>query len=663
MTNFKKPELLAPAGSYPAFVAAISAGADAVYMGGASHNARIGAKNFTDEELERAVREAHFYGKKVYITLNTLLSDRELEGVLDRARALTEIGADAFIVQDLGLIRAMRQTLPDAEIHASTQCITHSSDGVRELARMGVKRAVIAREISRDDLAEVCKGSPIEIEAFVHGALCVCHSGACLFSSLVGGRSGNRGECAQPCRLPYSVKGYGNSYPLSLTDLTLSQHLCELCDMGVTSLKIEGRMKSEDYVGGVVSIFRYLIDSGRDADSGEVERLAEIFSRGGFTDGYYKRTLGAEMFSVRSKEDKEATRAVEKKEYSLPKLPLDASLDINEKGAALKVSAAGRTATARLGAPDIAVNRPIDEAYAKEQISKLGQTVFELRRFDFSCNGSYIIPKSALNALRREALDGLSEGRRVEAVPLETPKAQPRRRYEKYAVLAPHRRDREVKGFDRVYYPLFAVPEVVTDRVGVALPIIIWDSQRAEVTAQLISLRERGVKYAYAESLGSLKTAVDLGFLVIAGTRINAYNSHTLNALAASGAEGVVLSSELTPPMKRDIVKSLPVGETVYGRAPLMIMENCVMGCRDKCRDTNDFKECRKHTELVDRMGISFPVYPEYFHRCQIYNSRITYNADRPTSGMSFGIYFITDEKSPEEALLERIPRDHTRKG
>ena len=203
MTNKKLPELLAPAGSYSAFVAAVSSGADAVYMGGARHNARIGAKNFTEEELKRAIGEAHLYNKKVYMTVNTLVTDRELPEVLDYVNELLTLGADALIVQDLGLISAIREVFPTAEIHASTQCVTHSLDGVKKLADMGVSRAVTARELDRENLALICRESPIEIEAFVHGALCVCHSGAWLFSSIVGGRSGNRGECAQPCRLPY----------------------------------------------------------------------------------------------------------------------------------------------------------------------------------------------------------------------------------------------------------------------------------------------------------------------------------------------------------------------------------------------------------------------------------------------------------------------------
>lgn len=664
MLNKKLPELLAPAGSYDAFVAAISQGADAVYMGGARHNARIGAKNFTEEEMKRAVAEAHLYGKKVFITLNTLVTDRELPEVLDYAEELLTVGADALIVQDLGLISALREVFPEAEIHASTQCVTHSADGVRALADMGVKRAVLARELDIDNISHICRVSPIETEVFVHGALCVCHSGACLFSSLVGGRSGNRGECAQPCRLPYKVRGYDNAYPLSLSDLTLSEHLCRLTEAGVSSLKIEGRMKSDVYVGGVVRVFRELLDMGRDADKKDVERLAKIFSRGGFTDGYYAKELGKKMYGVRSAEDKETTRNVEKEAFELPKVPLDADMKVSSEGAVLTVTAGGKTASATTPPPDTALNRPIDEAFAREQISKLGATPFTLGSFTFSSDGDYILPKSTLNALRREALDKLNAIKKPIRNSLTKVDSKPSEAYKKYVVLAPHRRDGDIpKGVDRVYFPLFKAPDITSDKVGVSLPTIIFDSQRDEVVSELKRLRAAGVRHAYAESLGSVMMALAEGFSVIAGTRINAYNSHTLKVLCDLGLEGAVASCELTSPQKRDLKKALPVGEVIWGKAPLMVMENCIMNLRDSCRECSDWKMCQKHVEMTDRKGITFPVYPEYFHRCQIYNSATTFNADKITPDASFGIIFVTDEKSIGEALKLTPPKNYTRKG
>ncbi len=319
----KLPELLAPAGSPEALRAAIRSGADAVYMGASGFNARIGATNFTPESLKNEIARAHEAGVRIYLTLNTLVYDREIGDMLKTAEAAYLAGADALIVADLGVASILRRTFPDLPLHASTQMSGHNLDSARELARLGFERMVIARETSRENLELICRESPIEIEAFVHGALCVCHSGQCLFSSIVGGRSGNRGLCAQPCRLPYTNQQGGKSYPLSLKDLSLAEHLPELIDMGVSSLKVEGRMKPPEYVAGVISIWRRLLDEGRRANADEMRRLAEIFSRQGFTDGYYVNNIGKNMLGIRTEGDK-ARSASQKKnaEYKNTKAPI-----------------------------------------------------------------------------------------------------------------------------------------------------------------------------------------------------------------------------------------------------------------------------------------------------------------------------------------------------
>ncbi len=315
----KLPELLAPAGSPEALSAAIKHGADAVYMGASGFNARIGAANCTPESLKYEIARAHDAGVRIYLTLNTLIYDREIQDMLNTAEAAYLAGADALIVADLGTASILRRTFPDLPLHASTQMSGHNLDAARELAKLGFERMVIARETSRENMELICRESPIEIEAFVHGALCVCHSGQCLFSSIVGGRSGNRGLCAQPCRLPYE----GKKYPLSLKDLSLAEHLPELIEMGVSSLKVEGRMKPPEYVAGVISIWRRLLDESRGATPDEMRRLAEIFSRQGFTDGYYVNKIGKNMLGVRTEGDK-ARSAAQKKtdEYKNTRDPI-----------------------------------------------------------------------------------------------------------------------------------------------------------------------------------------------------------------------------------------------------------------------------------------------------------------------------------------------------
>ena len=278
----KKPELLSPAGSPQSLKAAIEGGADAIYLGMGAFNARMKAKNFTEDELSYGIELAHSYGAKVYIAANTLLYDRELDEYLCNAEKAYLLGADAIIAADLGGAKELKKRIP-IELHASTQLSGHSVESAKRLCEAGFSRMVLAREMSREDIEYFCKESPIEAEVFVHGALCVCHSGQCLFSSIVGGRSGNRGECAQPCRLPYK-NGKRTQYPLSLKDLSLAEHVKTLCEMGVASFKIEGRMKSPEYVRDVTKVFRRLIDENRNADADELEYLARVFSRGGHTD-------------------------------------------------------------------------------------------------------------------------------------------------------------------------------------------------------------------------------------------------------------------------------------------------------------------------------------------------------------------------------------------
>lgn len=679
MENKKIPELLAPAGSFDAFTAAISRGADAVYLGTPQHNARVNAKNFDREELKKAFDIAGVLERKIYITLNTLVSDRELEEVLSYVDELRCIGANTFIVQDLGLIYALKKVFPDIVLHASTQCVTHSLEQIKALHEMGVSRAVVARELDRDNLYQICRESPVEIEAFVHGALCVSHSGACLFSSLVGGRSGNRGECAQPCRLPFS--GAGLDYPLSLSDLSLSDYVTELSEMGIASLKIEGRMKSPEYVGGVVSVFRALLDEGRNITEDEKKHLARLFSRNGFTDGYYAKKLGKAMYGVRRAEDKKETRLVEPTEYILPKKKIDARLEVKSEGGLLEFKTGEKAVEVNLPKPDIAEKRPIDFGFAYSQLSKLGDTPFELDKLDFSADGNYIYPRSILNFARREASEklifSLTKGETLcERKDLDTLIPGKAVSLSHYVVFAPHRKPEKeevqelLKKTDRVYLPLFSFPTLDSyERVGVVMPLVIKDSERGEVEKELSRLHSLGVRRVYAENLGAVKLARGLHFEVLGGVRLNVYNSYTAKVYADLGVEGVMLSPELTPPQKRDIVKTLPSGETLFGRLPLMIMENCIMNLRDGCRECSDFKSCSKRVVLQDRQGVKFPVFPEYFHRCQIFNSVPAYSGDKkPTEGVSFRVIFITDEKDSVETVKDVIQGksptlEFTRKG
>ena len=262
-------ELLSPAGGQEALIAAVQSGADAVYMGFGAFNARRSARNFSDGEFRAAVAYCHLRGVKVYLTLNTLVTDRELPALAETARTASECGVDAILVQDWGVLAALKRIIPDVPLHASTQMSLHTLSGAAEAARLGMTRAVLARELSRDEIAEICRKSPIEIETFVHGALCMCYSGQCEMSAVIGRRSGNRGACAQPCRLPYGFHGRADAHPLSLKDANLAPFVPEMEDMGVACLKIEGRMKRPEYVAAVTEIYARLLREHRGATKDE----------------------------------------------------------------------------------------------------------------------------------------------------------------------------------------------------------------------------------------------------------------------------------------------------------------------------------------------------------------------------------------------------------
>ena len=414
-------ELLSPAGSWEAMVAAVQNGADAVYMGFGAFNARAGAHNFTEDALREAVRYCHIRGVKVYVTLNILLTDRELDELARLARAASDAGVDAILVQDWGVFETIRAAAPDVPIHASTQMSIHTLSGARECAALGMERAVLARELSGSEICEICEGAGIEIETFAHGALCMCYSGQCAMSALIGGRSGNRGRCAQPCRLPYTVGGKRTGYPLSLKDLCLGEHVPALIEAGVASLKIEGRMKAPEYVHAVTRVWRKLLDERRAATAEEMAYLAEIFSRGGFTDRYFTHTdrrtpdwTGRGMLGVRSEDDKQNTRALPKwtdgAAVTHRKLPvtLEATLR-RDCPAVLSMSCEGKTVTVMGDIPQIArkESAAMTEESVAKSLCKLGSTPFEATEIRVAVDSGLMLPAAALNALRRDAAERL----------------------------------------------------------------------------------------------------------------------------------------------------------------------------------------------------------------------------------------------------------------
>ena len=413
-------ELLSPAGGREALVAAVQNGADAVYMGFGSFNARRSARNFSDEEFLAAVRYCHLRGVKVYLTLNTLVTDRELPALAETARRASEYGVDAILVQDWGVYETLRAVIPDVPLHASTQMALHTLSGVEEAARLGMTRAVLARELSGGELREIAERAPIEIETFAHGAVWMCYSGMCEMTAVIGGRSGNRGACAQPCRLCYGWHGKADANPLSLKDANLAAYAGEMAEMGVACLKLEGRMKRPEYVAAVTGIYAALLREHRAPTADEQKKLALAFSRDGFTDGYYRGRRGKEMFGVRPENARwpeewfgTLRAAYEKEDMRLVPVRFRAALRLGEPMVLTAEDGDGHCVTVTGVAPEAARSRAVTAGEVEARLRKTGGTAFTVSDCAVTVEDGLSVPASALNALRRDALAAL-EAMRME---------------------------------------------------------------------------------------------------------------------------------------------------------------------------------------------------------------------------------------------------------
>lgn len=644
------PELLCPAGSEESLRAAIEGGADAVYLGGMQMNARMFAGNFDSAALREAVKLAHTYGVKVYLTLNTLVTDRELPTYLEAASDASRAGVDALIVADLGGAALIHRAIPDMELHASTQMSGHNSLMGAELKKLGFSRMVAAREISEKDLHLLMAQSPIETELFVHGALCVSHSGQCLFSSVVGGRSGNRGECAQPCRLPYTCEGQrrGEKYPLSLKDLTLASHVPTLIELGVASLKIEGRMKSPEYVYDTARTWRRLLDENRAATPKELQHMAEAFSRNGFTDGYFTERINGSMLGIRRERDKEQTRQMERFGGLQKKVPLSLTCKLQAgTPSMLTLCACGKTVTVYGDAPETALTAPMNEESVLRSLCRFGATSYEVKDAKAEVGMGLMMPVSKLNALRRQAVDALNDAFACPARrELETEAVRPRGIRASCNTARFYRASQITKSarayFDRCFLPLHHY-EPIAD--GVILPPVIFDSKNQEIRIALRGAKSAGACYAMIGNLAQLSMVREAGLIPVGDFRLNVTNAESVARWEALGVEEVLLSPELTLPQMRDVGGNSTA--IVYGRIPLMTLEKCVI------RELSDCEACaRGSVELIDRKGISFPVLREWEHRSVVHNSLPTGMSDRQDQLSRYGIsnrHFLFTTESPDE--------------
>ncbi len=661
------PELLAPAGSPEALAAAVEAGADAVYLGLSVFSNRMRARNFSPEELSDAATLCRIYGVKLYVTLNTRVFDRErkeLEAIcsLDGIRR-----ADGFIVADPGLAALLRERVPHVPLHASTQMTCATARDAEALRRMGFTRMVAPRELTGEQIKKLAGSSPLDIEIFIHGAHCVSFSGQCLMSFAMGGRSPNRGECAQPCRMVYSVEGKNgaidadpNRHPLSLKDMSLASHIPEIIDSGVASLKIEGRQKGADYVRGVTATYRRLLDERRPATSEETEFLKNLFSRSGFTDGYFTGNRGR-MTGVRP--EGEGDRTAPRKDGAAPdrKVRITARAVIKRGSpSSLTLSDGEVTVTVAGPCPDDAVTLPLDAEGVKSCLTKTGSTPFSLEASDTAVelDPSLWLTRAQLNELRRSGTDALIAAHKA-AAPTRSARAFERKEikrpaFKKIAVLLRAQQATEVAAgyFDILFLPgeeLYRAKDekrVPPEKLGLYLPPVSIIDEETEKA--LAAAREAGIKYVCANTLSQLDAAKDEGFDVTATPRFNLTSSAAAEQIYSLGADRVTASVELSSAALSHL--RCPVGAVVYGRFPLMMTERCIL--TDRCGRKECLMKESAPVYLTDRKGAKMPSIPIPGCRTLIFNANPTWCADRPDTvekaNLTHTVFLFTTE-SPQQ--------------
>lgn len=645
----KRPEILAPAGSMETLIAALRSGADAVYAGGRRFSARNSAVNFSDEELSEALRMCHLYGAKLYLAVNTIISDGEASDFCSYIRKTSFMGIDGYIVQDWGAAELIRRTVPDAVIHASTQMSVHTAAGAALLKELGYVRVVPARELDKDTLRRIC-AEDIEVEVFVHGALCMSVSGQCYMSAMMGSRSANRGCCGQACRLPFSAVGNRNASALSLKDLSLLTRTDELKDIGIDSLKIEGRMKRPEYVASAV----HELNKALNGEMPDMQTLKGIFSRSGFTDGYFTG-IRKNMFGVREKDDVTAAQSLIPKihelyrsERSVYDVELHLSLH-SGKPAELTAVCGGISVSVSGDTPDTAVNRPTDKTAAEKQLSKMGDTVFNFAGLSANIDDNLFVPAGKLNELRRRVTDKLSQ-----AV---TEKNTPEYHITDYssAVKEYNMPDRSGKlplrtfcrTAEQVYaaaglsqfviVPLDIIPEVLRngiapEKVIAYPPRFITDEEK--LSSQLAELKNSGVSRLLCHTPDTIAFGRKTDMTLHGSFTLNVFNSFSADYLKSIGLEDCIVSFEAKTQQIRQMFTGLPLGAVVYGRLPLMLTRNCPIrnevGC-DKCTG-----------KLTDRTGREMPVAcsKEYV---EILNQDILF-APEEFGFLSFGAVWLSDE-------------------
>ena len=642
-------EILAPAGNEQSLLAAVRSGADAVYLGTGAFNARRNADNFKDHSLSKAVDYCHGRGVKVYVTLNTLIRDEELPSFLPAAREVAEAGPDGVIVQDLAAVRVLKTICPDLPIIGSTQMSVHNSDGVKALERMGLSRVVLARELTLQEIQKIRRETRAELEVFIHGALCMSVSGMCYYSAIMGERSGNRGLCAQPCRLNSSCNG--RPFALSLKDMSFIPHVRELADAGVCSVKIEGRMKRPEYVAAAVTAVRAALNGGEP----DMDTLQAVFSRSGFTDGYLTGKRNARMFGVRTVEDAAASKSVLGKLADLYRreyqgVPVDLMLTVSDTSLSLNA----RDDEGNMASSCVQIQQedtaPLTDSIALRNMRKTGGTPFFARHCQVDIPEGLHVPGSVVNSIRRDALEKLlimrSKGNGFVLNPMSVPGILPysskarkiRLRFENMdqvfhapdaeAVIVPYEQIEQHRDILNRETPVWA-----------ELPQLVWPMEEQRVFERLLTLKEQGLKDAVVANICELELAKRAGLAAHGGPTLNVTNTFSLQTYEDTGLSDVTISFELPLKMGAKLGGKKPRGIVGYGRLPLMQFRAC------PARDEKGCANCEGHPELVDRKGVVFPLLCHDRQYTTLLNSVPLYLGDKDMPAFDFvTLYFTTED-------------------
>ena len=671
----KDIELLSPAGTWAALEAAVFAGADAVYLGGSHFGARAYAENFGPEEMTRAIQFAHLHRVKIYVTVNTLVDDGEMPDLGEYLCFLSNIGVDGIIVQDLGVIRVARQVAPELPLHASTQMTVTNSAGALFTYHNGMEQAVMARETTLKDLKTICAATPGKIEGFMHGALCVCYSGQCLMSSLIGGRSGNRGSCAGPCRLPFEANTLpegkpGRLHHLSLKDNSVIDQLDKLQALGVASAKIEGRLRTPEYVAAAVNACL----AGREGRAYDRDLLKNAFSRSGFTSGYLDGKIDGTMFGVRSEADAELTRKTlpalrELYRRERSRVPVKMKLEIEEGGEKLTVTDADGNRAFAYGDAEPQPARTDPTESLQRSLSKTGGTPFAVEKIDVEMDGGpWFVPGSAVNELRRTALEGLQQKREtlrpwpmheVELPPLPQRTLPPHRtlraRFESWDQVP----EQALSGIEALILPIAQadrVPRVWRSKTILELPRVMFGALEADTARRIAATQEAGFAGYEAGNIAHLRMC--RGLPLSGGFGLNVTNQLSAQFYADQGLNAILILPEVKDSDIASIAPAqngqpVPTGVIVYGHMPLMVTRACPL------QNIHDCAHCDKTGLLTDRKAKKFPV------RCgmgvrTIYNPVPIYMGDKPGAlTVDYGVAYFTLETREEAAAILDSIRQH----